>query len=37
MSEKELDTYAREGTLPDWFKLAVSATPLDSQDDKSED
>jgi len=37
MSETELDTYAREGTLSDWFKLAVSATPLDSQDDKNED
>jgi hypothetical protein len=37
MSEKELYTYAREGTLPDWFKLAVSATPSDSQNDKNED
>jgi hypothetical protein len=37
MSEAELEEYAREGTLPGWFKLAVSATPTNSQDGGNDD
>ena len=37
MSSAELETYAREGTLPSWFSQAVSATPLNSQETKSDD
>jgi hypothetical protein len=32
MSREELEAYAREGTLPDWFARTVSATPLHSQE-----
>ena len=32
MSAEELETYAREGTLPDWFTSIVGATPSDSQE-----
>ena len=28
MTEAEMETYAKEGDLLGWFKLAVSATPL---------
>jgi hypothetical protein len=30
MSQKELETYARDGTLPDWFERTVSGTRLQS-------
>jgi hypothetical protein len=36
MSEEEMEMYATEGTLPNWFKVAVSATPHDSEEDKTE-
>jgi hypothetical protein len=36
MSEEEMEMYATEGTLPNWFKVAVSATPHDSEEDKNE-
>lgn len=32
MTREELETYAKEGTLPDWFSRAVSATPLGSRE-----
>jgi hypothetical protein len=37
MSAGELETYAKEGTLPLWFTdlVGVTATPLDSQEDKA--
>jgi hypothetical protein len=31
MSREELETYAKDGTLPGWFTQTVSATPIDSQ------
>src|SRR5215467_6468708 len=37
MTEAEMEAYAREGDLPGWFKLAVSATPCDSPDDRNAD
>ena len=37
MSEAEMEAYAREGILPAWFKGALSATPLDSQDAENDD
>ena len=33
MTGKELEAYARDGTLPDWFTSIVGATPADSQGD----
>jgi hypothetical protein len=35
MSAQELETYAREGTLPDWFTSIVGASPSDSQDEET--
>jgi hypothetical protein len=37
MTREELETYAREGTLPGWFNQAVAATPFDSQEIKNDD
>jgi hypothetical protein len=37
MTCEELETYAREGALPDWFSQAVTATPFDSQEVKNDD
>ena len=37
MSAQELEAYAREGTLPDWFEGIVGATPSDSQEDGGND
>lgn len=37
MSREELESYAREGTLPRWFSEAVSATPFNGQEIKSDD
>jgi hypothetical protein len=37
MSRNELETYAREGTLPDWFSHAVSATGFESQIGKNDE
>jgi hypothetical protein len=31
MSAAELETYARDGRLPDWFEAAATATGLDSK------
>ncbi len=36
MSREELETYAREGTLPDWFARTVGATPLHSQEGEND-
>lgn len=32
MSREELEAYAREGTLPDWFARTVTATRLDEKE-----
>ncbi|MBZ5500261.1 MAG: hypothetical protein LAP85_28025 [Acidobacteriia bacterium] len=32
MTVEELETYAREGTLPDWFTSVVGATPITGQE-----
>jgi hypothetical protein len=32
MSRDELEAYAKEGTLPDWFAQTVGATPTDDSD-----
>ena len=37
MTEAEMETYAKEGDLPGWFKLAVSATASDSPGDRNAD
>ena len=37
MSTGELEAYAREGTLPDWFTKVVDATPSDGQEAKPND
>ena len=37
MTEVEMEEYAREGTLPGWFELALSATPTHSQDGGNDD
>jgi hypothetical protein len=36
MTADELDTYAREGKLPDWFEASTGATKPDSQGGASE-
>jgi hypothetical protein len=33
MTQQELETYAKDGTLPDWFTVAIGATPSDGGDD----
>ena len=35
MTREELEAYAREGALPDWFTSIVGATHADSQEDKA--
>jgi hypothetical protein len=37
MSAEELETYAREGTLPDWFTNIVGTTDSDGQEDRGND
>jgi len=37
MSVQELEAYAREGTLPDWFTKIVGATASDGQEDPEDD
>lgn len=32
MTEAELETYARDGTLPDWFRQTATATPPDGEE-----
>jgi len=34
MTADELETYAQNGTLPDWFTAIVDATPSDGQEDR---
>ena len=34
MTGQELEQYAKDGILPDWFASIVGATPSDSQEDK---
>jgi len=29
MTQQELEAYAKDGTLPDWFKVTVGATRMD--------
>ena len=31
MTDEELETYARDGTLPEWFQQTVTATPIEGQ------
>jgi len=33
MTTQELECYAKEGVLPEWFASIVGATPTDSQED----
>jgi hypothetical protein len=35
MTTRELEEYARAGTLPPWFRAAIGATPNDSQEGAS--
>jgi len=35
MSAQELETYAREGTLPDWFRSIVGAIPTGARDEET--
>jgi hypothetical protein len=37
MTEAEMEEYARQGALPGWFELALSATPTHSQDGGNDD
>ena len=37
MTGEELEAYAREGTLPDWFTSIVGATPGDGLEEKPND
>ena len=37
ITEAEMEDYAKQGNLPSWFKLAVSATPGDCPDDRNAD
>jgi hypothetical protein len=37
MSQSELESYAREGTLPDWFTALVGPKPIGSQKDEDLD
>ena len=32
MTQQELEAYAKDGMLPDWFRLTLGATPLDGGD-----
>jgi hypothetical protein len=36
MSKQEMESYARDGSLPEWFSTAVSATLGDSQENRNE-
>ena len=36
MTADELDTYARDGKLPDWFEASTGATKRDSQEGSNE-
>lgn len=31
MTDEELETYARDGTLPEWFQQTVTAAPIEGQ------
>jgi hypothetical protein len=33
MTQQELEAYAKDGALPDWFTLTLGATPMDGGDD----
>jgi hypothetical protein len=33
MTAQELERYAKEGILPEWFASIVGATPIDSQEE----
>lgn len=33
MTQRELEAYAKDGTLPDWFTTTLGATPMDGGDD----
>ncbi len=35
MTREELEAYAQDGTLPDWFRQTVGTTPANSQEDKA--
>ncbi len=36
MTQEERESFARDGSLPDWFSSAKDATPSDSQEGKNE-
>ncbi len=36
MTREEMETYAKEGTLPDWFEDAVGATDSDGRETPDE-
>ena len=37
MTKDELENYARDGKLPDWFTQTVGATPQDGQESRSDE
>jgi hypothetical protein len=37
MTTAELEAYAQEGSLPDWFTDIVGATPSDDQEERTDD
>jgi isopentenyldiphosphate isomerase len=37
MTAQELETYAKTGDLPEWFRQTVGATPSDSHEDSTND
>jgi hypothetical protein len=36
MTREEMDAYARDGSLPEWFSTAIGATVNDSQEKRNE-
>ncbi len=33
MTQQDLETYAKDGTLPDWFRFTLGATPSDGREE----
>jgi hypothetical protein len=36
MSIEELEIYAKDGTLPEWFKINLAATGIDAREGRNE-
>jgi hypothetical protein len=36
MSKEEREVFARDGSLPEWFSIAIGATPSDGQEGEKE-